>query len=48
MSATCPHCTKDLGSGFLTQEQHVDRLKGPAKARDDANEAAAKAIAELD
>lgn len=48
MSATCPHCTKELGSGFLTQEQHVDRLKGPAKARDEALAEAERAKSEVE
>lgn len=47
MSATCPHCTKELGSGYLTQEQLTERLKGPAKARDEAVAAAAKAADDL-
>lgn len=47
MSATCPHCTKELGSGYLTQDQLTERLKGPAKSRDDALAAAAKAADDL-
>lgn len=48
MSASCPHCAKELGSGFVTQDQLVAEKKGVSAARDAANEAAAKAIADLE
>jgi hypothetical protein len=45
MSAACPHCTKDLGSGFVTQEQLEERIKTAGK---NAREDAAAARIELD
>jgi hypothetical protein len=38
MSATCPHCKAELGSGFVTQDHLEERIRTAGKnARDDAD-----------